>query len=98
MKRVVVFLLIAFLCSVAGAKDTIIYNGWVNAGQPFNIGNDTFMANYIFENNVTVVFLPEGIHDARDDFRGFLGFRFPERVHFLLLIRGMDDEFILVFE
>jgi hypothetical protein len=63
MKRGLVLILFLF-ASFAFAKDITLYNNWVKAGEPFTIGNDTFLVNYILESNVTLIRFPEGISGA----------------------------------
>jgi hypothetical protein len=63
MKRELILILILF-ASFACAKDITLYNNWVKAGEPFSIGNDTFLVNYILESNTTLIRFPEGISGA----------------------------------
>jgi hypothetical protein len=60
MKKLL-FLFVLFVLPCAYSLDNVLYKGWVTAGEPFSVENNTFVANYIEETNATVIGLPEGI-------------------------------------
>lgn len=59
-----VFLFLILFVSYASANDVVLYNNWIKTGEPFSVGNDTFLVNYILESNATLIRFPEGISAA----------------------------------
>ncbi len=43
-----------------------IYDGWVYSGVRFTIENETYLVNYIYENNATVLYFPSGVSGLID--------------------------------
>ncbi len=61
MKKFYIFLVLLLVLPSALSLDKKLYSGWVKAGEPFLVGNETFLVNYILDNNASIIMLPEGI-------------------------------------
>src|SRR3989344_2270174 len=57
----IVLLFLVFFPISSAIYEKRIYDGWIMGGSQITIDNQTYKVNYIRENNITIIYFPEGI-------------------------------------